>query len=177
MKKSLIALLIIMLANIGFLGTAFVFKKRIDKNTFIIEEEITKLNKKHLEISSLRDSLQQIKNINEDISIYNKYLFTKGNELKLIEDLENLAIKNKVAQKIVTHNIDNKISEILEITLSIDGLYSDAIKYLYDLENYDYFINIERIELLPKISVASEISPNNPPVNMRLKISLYAKEI
>ncbi len=155
----------------------FIFKKRINKNTFVIEEEITKLNKKHLEIDNLRDNLQQIKNIDEDISIYEKYLFTKGNELDLIEDLENLAIANKVTQKIVTHNIDNKKSEILEITLSIDGLYSNAIRYLYDLENYDYFINIERIELLPKISTALETSPNNPSVNMRLKISLYAKNI
>lgn len=177
MKRALIILLIIILANAGFLGMTFVFKKRINKNTFVIEEEITKLNKKHLEIDNLRDNLQQIKNIDEDISIYEKYLFTKGNELDLIEDLENLAIANKVTQKIVTHNIDNKKSEILEITLSIDGLYSNAIKYLYDLENYDYFINIERIELLPKISTALETSLNNPSVNMRLKISLYAKNI
>lgn len=176
MKKSLIILLIIIVANVGFLGVAFIIKKSIDKNTFIIEEEITKLNKKHLEINNLRDNLKQIKNIDDDISIYKKYLFTKGNELKLIEDLENLAIANKVTQKILTHNIDNKKSEMLEITLSIDGLYSNAIKYLYDLENYDYFINIERIELLPKITNTSEISPHNPSINMRLKISLYAKD-
>lgn len=177
MKKSLIVLLVIILANAGFLGMTFIIKNKVDKNTLIIEEEISKLNRKHLEIDSLRDNLQQIKDIDEDISIYKKYLFTKGNELELIEDLENLAIANKVTQKIVTHNIDNKGSEILEITLSVDGLYSNAIKYLYDLENYDYFINIERIELLPKITSISETSPNNPSVNLRLKISLYAKDV
>jgi hypothetical protein len=176
LKKLTIILTILILLNTGLVIGAILLTKKTSADTILIENEITKLNKRHLEISSLRENLGKIKEIENSILAYEKHLFSRNNELsdlRLIEDLENIAQKNNVVQKIILSNIDDKNSEKIEIVISIDGTYGQAIRYLNDLENYQFFVIIEKIEIIPQISNKSD--PNNPIVSLRLKISIYAK--
>jgi len=174
--RTIILLAIGLIIN-ATLITASYYTFKITKNKInIIENEILMLDKQHLEIHSLRENLTQIKKIETDIADYEKHIFLrkdKLDDLRLIEDLEALAHKNKVTQKIITSNIDNIKSEKIEITLSTTGNYTNIFEYLNDLENYIYFINIEKIELTPQIARTQD---DNLPVNLLLKISLYAQQ-
>ena len=83
---------------------------------------------------------------------YDRYIFHSGNELNLITDLENIAIKNKVAQKIESSNLDNITNNTVVLTLKTSGTYSNVLNFLADLENYNYFLQMKKILTLRPIS-------------------------
>jgi Tfp pilus assembly protein PilO len=173
-KKTLIILAILIVANTALLIGAILINRRIDAQSKTINEQVGTLNKRNLSTENLRDSLARIKTVGNRIENFDQYLFSPGEELALITDLENMALKNKIAYKIGSSNLDNYTDNRLDIELSLSGLLTNMIKYVNDLESYKYVISIRRMEFSPSGAVSQENSAQ-VNANLRLLLSLYAK--
>ena len=144
---------------------------KIYENSNIIGEEISKLNKRNLSTENLRDSLALVKEVGQNSEEYERYFFNQGEELGLITDLESIALKNFLYQKIINSNLDNYTNNQIDISINISGSYLNILNYLTDLESYRHIISIQKIEFQPESS--SAVNPEQLPANMRLQISLY----
>ena len=173
-KKTIVVLAILIAANVVLLIGSVLISRRISAQSKTISEQVGTLNKRNLSTENLRDSLAQIKTVGSRIENFDQYLFSPGEELRLITDLENMALTNKITYKIGNSNLDDYTDSRLDIELSLSGLLTNMIKYLNDLESYKYVISIRRMEFSPSGAVSQENSAQ-VNANLRLLISLYAK--
>lgn len=171
-KNQIIAFAVLMLALAVLITGANLISGKIFNNSRIVGEEIAKLDKKHLSSENLRDNLALVKEVNQQIQTYGQYFFIQGDEIKLITDLENIAAKNKMSQKILASNLDNYVNSRIDITINLTGPYANILKYLTDLEAYNHIIAIQKIEFQP--TGFSVSNPNELSAIMRVQISLYA---
>ena len=73
-----------------------------------------------------------------------------GDELKFITDLEEAAENNNLKQTINFNNNDynDKVSvKMIPITLYVEGELENIMNYINDLESFDYYININKVEI------------------------------
>jgi hypothetical protein len=172
-KNSHLLTLAILIILDGFLIVVAVLVTRsINVRNIAIREEITKLDKRHLSAENLRANLAQVKEVGAQVVNYDKYFFSKGNELQLITDLESIAAKNKINQRIITSNLDNYQNNSINIEIGATGDYADLLRYTNDLENYKYFLIIEKMDFQPTGRSAEQNT-----ASLRLNISLYAQPI
>jgi Tfp pilus assembly protein PilO len=166
-KSATILTAIFIVILIALVAGAVIVQGKILDGSLAVRDQIDRLNKKRLTAESLRENLALAKDVKTQIADYDKLLLPPGNELELITDLENIAVKNKVSQRIIGSNLDNYANGKIEITVSIFGAYVDILRYISDLEKYKYIITIEQIDFSP--SGASGDSASS-----RIQISLYA---
>ncbi len=170
--RQLLGFGILFIAIAGLIVVANITSNKIFNNSLIIGEEIAKLDKRHMSTENLRDNLALVKEIGQQIGSYDQYFFTQGQELRLITDLENIAAKHKMNQKILASNLDNYVNNRIDITVNLTGPYANLLKYLADLEAYENIIAIQKIEFQP--SGFSTSKPDELNAIMRIQISLYA---
>ncbi|KKP59538.1 MAG: hypothetical protein UR53_C0001G0038 [Candidatus Magasanikbacteria bacterium GW2011_GWC2_34_16] len=132
------------------------------------------LEKKYEKTIRLRTSVEDIQNIKQATTDYPQYIFNTGNELKLITTFENLAQKNKVDQKIENSNLDRITNQRITLNLNINGSYNNILNYLADLENLNYFIIVEQLQMSPLVDRFNPTSTTT--VNLHLNLSLYASQ-
>lgn len=166
-KFATILTVIFVAVLIALIAGAVVIQGKIFDGSLAVRDQIDRLNKKRLTAENLRENLALAKDVKTQIANYDKLLLPPGNELELITDLENIAMKNKVSQRIIGSNLDNSTNGKIEITVSILGGYADVLRYVSDLEKYKYLITIEHIDFSP-----SGASGDN--ASSRIQISLYA---
>lgn len=141
----------------------------LDKDTYEMRLD---LEKKYEHNRNLRTVLKELEKAMEATSNYNNFIFKSGQELQLITQLENMANKNNVIYRVNNSNLDNITNQRLTLSLNISGTYNNTLNYLADLENFHYFININRLYLIP---LQDRLNPNNTStVSMDLDFSLYA---
>lgn len=105
------------------------------------------LEKKHYRSVQARSAIKQIEQIKDSMIGLEKYLYKKGDALKLITLLEDLSNRHAVTQKIVSSNLDSPTNVRVAMHLNLTGRYHDILEYLRDLEQSDYFIAINRLYL------------------------------
>ncbi len=138
-----------------------------------IKEYLTDLERKSRGSQNLKESLENVRNTKITMSDYDKYIFRAGKELDLITDLENIAIKNNVTQKIETSNLDKITNNTITMTLRITGKYIKVLEYLTDLENYNYFLQINSLDFNPIYDLKNPDDSDNSLVDLRLNLKLY----
>lgn len=174
-EKKIIAILslisIITVAIIlGIIWPSISYIKNLEKDTTSLRDY---LEKKYEHTKSIRTSKQKIEEISSAVSQYSDYMFFHGDELKLITLLENLAATNKITQKIDNSNLDKINGDTINISLTLNGDYTNIIKYLSALEKENYFFNISRMQ----ISSAYSPQNNNPEATiMNLDLKIYANK-
>jgi len=163
-KKLIISvgLLIILIAIIS-ISVVSPAVKQIKKTNTDTEELRLFLERRHENIVNLRTAKTKAEEIKENVASFANYFYFAGQELKLITELENLAIQNGVEQKIAGYDLSN---QKLKISADISGDYKKIFNYLVSLENLDYFIHVDSVYLSPQ-----ENDKNK--ANMRLNLSLY----
>ena len=157
---------------IGLIAAGFILKNKIVVSSMSMRAQIDQINTKRLTLENLRADLSLAKQVKGQVAGYNDFLFPPGHELDLITDMENLAAKNNVTQKIVGSNLDNYTDGKVAISVNVSGAYSDTLKYIHDLENYKYFIAIQHIDFEP--SAVNTTSTGPFPASALLQLSLYA---
>ena len=108
--------------------------------------------------------------IKSKVQLFPQHIFRRGDELKLITALENIAAKNKVSQKINGSNIDKVNAPTINISLSISGKYSNVLNYLADIENMRYFISAPQAQMYSTVDPSSKTETTY----MNLELALYA---
>lgn len=102
---------------------------------------------------------------------FNPFLFKSGDELKLINYLENLSAKHNITQKINNSTLDAVGSNrVTTISMGLNGNYTDILKYMAELEASNYFIYVNQMQALPTYSRTGE---NSSITNLSLTIELY----
>lgn len=138
----------------------------------------------NLDTSNLKDYLEKkydnshtikiskIKNeeIKNEITTYDSHLFYHGDELKLINILENIAADDKVNQKIDDSDLGKNTGNLIHISLTIDGDYQNLIKYIFDIEKSIYFIQIKHFHLVPFINLQDTGESKHALMNLELII-------
>jgi hypothetical protein len=157
---------------VALIAGAFIIQNIIVSSSLSVNEQIERLNKKRLTAENLRENLALAKDVKTQITDYDNLLLPPGNELELITDLENIAAKNKVNQKIIASNLDNYANGKIEITTNISGTYADVLKFIADLEKYKYLITVEHIDFSPNPNFTGDNS--QPLASLRIQFSLYA---
>jgi len=174
-KKYIIMCAALIAANVLLIGGAVLIAGSILKNSEILGGAVVKLDKKRLSTENLRDNLNLIKETDQKVASYDRLFFTQGQELQLITDLENIAAKNNVSQKITSPNLDNYANNRVTITVSATGPYINTLKFMSDLEKYRYLMAIEQINFQPSGYAAGPNGANEFITTMQITLSLYAQ--
>lgn len=173
LKKNSISLSIISLLLTGLILLTYYQYNMVIKASQNINNEINKLNQRNLTSQNLRDNLLLIKETQKETSQYNNFIFQSGFELQIITDLETIAHKNNVTQKITASNLDNYNQNKIDLTINLTGQYKDLLQYLSDIEAYNNLIIINRIEFQPSGQLENYI--NDSLAILRVNLSLYAR--
>jgi len=148
--------------------------RQIQKMNSDTETLLSYLETKYENAKNLRASIKKAQEIKEEVIGFEKYLFQKGDELRLITSLENIASQNDLAQKIESSNLDNITGQYADMTIVLTGGYDKILKYLSDLEKNEYFININKLYLTPIFDRTTNKIGDN--ANLRLSISIYVNK-
>jgi len=173
-KKFIIICAALAAINALFAGAAVFTTGNILQNSKALGDSIVKLDTKRLSAENLHDNLNLIKEMDLKVASYDRLFFTQGQELQLITDLENMATKNKVSQKISSPNLDNYTNNRIDIVLSVSGPYLNTLKYMSDLENYKYIMAIEKIYFQPGGFAAGPDGTSEFMAALQITLSLYA---
>lgn len=175
-EKKIIATVGILLGLVIIISAAVIWPtlQKIRAMNRDSENLLRYLETKYENAKNLRSSLNKAREIKEEVLSFEKRIFRKGDELKLITDLEDIANKNRLSLKIESSNIDNIVGQHVEMSLLVGGNYHNALRYLADLENSDYFININKIYFTPLFDKASGSAGQN--ANLRVSITLYVNK-
>ncbi len=163
---------IILLIVLGVIIPTARYITRLNNETTDLKDY---LERKYENTTHLRSSIKQIEEIKQVVNEYPQYFFKHGDELSLITALENIATKNKVAQKIENSNLDQKATDLVRVSLSVNGRYENTLKYLSDLEKLNYFINVEKLQLTSAGLKPGE-NASSTPTNLYLGFSLYVNQ-
>jgi len=128
------------------------------------------LNKKYETNHSLLNYKQKIEDDKAAIEEYKNYIFFKGDELQLITKLESLSDKYQVNQKINSTDLD-KPGNIIHLSLTVTGNYTNLLQYLISLEKQIYFLQIKNAHLSPGFSTPTD---NPQAAILNLDLVLYA---
>ena len=138
-----------------------------------IKEYLQELERKSRGSQNLKEALARVRDTKITMSDYNRYIFHSGSELTLITDLENIAIKNKVTQKIESSNLDNITNNTVVLILRTSGTYGNVLNFLADLENYNYFLQINSLDFNPIYNLKDPNNAEGSTVELRLTLNLY----
>ncbi|MFA7653952.1 MAG: hypothetical protein WCX97_02815 [Candidatus Magasanikbacteria bacterium] len=130
------------------------------------------LERRYENAKRMNNSLQEVNQIKETVTRYNQHLFFAGDELTLITELENLATRHQVEQKIDNTNLDKMAGRQVKINLTVNGEYKNILNYIADLHTNNYFLNITSLNW----SLASGQNQKINNTQLRIELILYVNE-
>lgn len=98
-------------------------------------------------ISKVNDKLTVIE---PQLSILNKIFISPNREIEFIMELEEIAAKHNISQKININPAGAKQENSYKknaVEISMQGSYYNIINYFSDLEKLSYYINITNLEI------------------------------
>lgn len=154
---------------------AILMTNRINTSSREINSTLKTLDRKIITTENLREALALFKQTSEQVEKYNQYFYRPGNEIGLITDLEDIAAKNKIVQNITNNDLDNPVNNRISLSITVSGPLLNLFKYLTDLENYKYFLSVEKISLAP-VGTIDAAAGAAMPANLQLNLSLYVQQ-
>ncbi len=144
---------VVFLSIYGFLlaGIILFFVRPLVFNILEMTREINQkekiLKQKHTlgkDIAKNLNKLREIKNSSYTCSAF----VVSGEELEFIESLEKIADKCSLKQNIdIGEIIDKKKTKKLPVTVTLEGNFTNLLKYLVFLEKEKYYVNIYSLAL------------------------------
>lgn len=129
------------------------------------------LEKKYERSVHARAAIKQIEQIKVSMVGLEKYLYHRGDELKLITLLEDLSNRHHVTQKIVASNLDAPSNQRVSMNLNLIGSYRNILEYLQSLEKADYFISVNRLYLSSFVERGNPTA--DPQTSLDIEFTLY----
>ncbi len=132
------------------------------------------LEQKYEQSLRSRITKKKLDSIKNTATNFYPFLFKPGDELKLITFLENVSAKHKITQVITASNLD-KIGKnhLANISMNLSGNYTDILKYLAEIDASDYFLYINRLQLMPAYTRTGETTS---ATNLSLTFELYVNQ-
>ena len=169
--KVVILLFVLLDGAIGF--GVYKVEKMIQIKDQEIKNYLQELERKSRGSQNLKEALARVRSTKITMSNYERFIFRSGNELDLITDLENIAIKNNVTQKIESSNLDKINNNTITLSLRASGSYKNILGYLADLENYDYFLQVTSLDFNPIYDLKNPENSSGMITDLRVNLKLY----
>lgn len=169
--KVVILLFVLLDGAIGF--GVYKVEKMIQAKDQEIKNYLQELERKSRGSQNLKEALARVRSTKVTMSNYERFLFRSGNELDLITDLENIASKNNVTQKIESSNLDKINDNTITLNLRTSGSYKNILGYLADLENYDYFLQVTSLDFNPIYDLKNPENSSGAVTDLRVNLKLY----
>jgi hypothetical protein len=138
-----------------------------------IEEQRSQLEELYIRGKNIKQTLQQYREIKPTINTIDNIYVKRGEELKFITTLENIANVQGINQepKITSQP---KNSNTLQLELNTTTSLNRIIKYLIGLESLDYYINIDTVRLSKSSNWTNNpANATNPELSTIFLATLY----
>ena len=118
------------------------------------------LEKLYLEGQVLKNIVRELKEVEPHLEELSEVLIDKKEELNFIISLEKLANNSELIQDLKinpSQEVSKNTYKILPVQITLQGNYSQLIKYLTEINKLNYYINIKHLSI-NKIGGASKIN-------------------
>lgn len=148
---------------------------------FIIRPNVLEIKNLNQKIIKQRKSLEELylkgqtitkvkkelKEIEEKDQLLKNIFLKEGEELKFITSLEKIAKENEIIQEIRLGEKQNFKDEykLIPVQLSLRGDFFDLIRYFKEIENFDFYFNIDSLNILSL--------PEKKEINVSLTAKTY----
>lgn len=153
-NKLIIAVISILLVLIAIsIGVIYPATKKIGELNNSIAKIQNEMEQKYENSQKLRRTMRELDDIENETKKFEKATIKLGDELIIITELENLALKHNIDQTLNVSFISNaaKIkkpgTEYYELSFLNNAFFENHINYLNDLENLPYYVIIKNIRL------------------------------
>ena len=137
----------------------------IDIKTFDdrIQMERVALENKYTSRRNIKNIIADLKYVTDNMDpIMNNIVIQKGKEVNFISDLEAIANKYNIVQKITINSAGvldkDKIAERRNMTIVLSGKYTDVLKYVTDLEQSSLYVMIYGIDISSGSNKPSQVA-------------------
>lgn len=120
----------------------------------------TELEKKYQERFSVRQTISDLEKAKRIVPSLNPAFISKDGEIDFVETLENIADKNNLTQQLGLRALNsnhNKFVSPFEVSLTLEGSFTNNVEYLEELERRNTYINIQDILIYKKNAVTLQI--------------------
>ncbi len=144
----------------------------------VISEKANIVNKlsKEKNIISLTKELEEVEPI---LVKFDKIFINDTNQLEFITEVENIATRNKIKQKInltPPENLSNSKFTIAPIVFNAQGELKDVFQYIKEIESSEFQINIEKVEFNSSSVTSTESGLESVKVTLKLIANTYWKK-
>jgi Tfp pilus assembly protein PilO len=119
-----------------------------NKNNILNQKiELEKSINREKNINKIREKIETVE---PELIKFNKIFINENRKLEFIMSMEKLASDYNITQKIELSPINNnktKNYKKIPITITTQGDIKNVLDYLTAIESYDYYININKIEI------------------------------
>lgn len=152
--------------------------KNIIKIKNKIEKQRIELAKRYVQGQNLKKLSSDMEMVEDSLEKLEKVYIKQEEALEFITDLENIAEKNNISQKIDLLSLEesrklHKGYFERQMHIYLNGKYSNLLSYLADMETLRYYINIQNTEVSSQV-LRSGSSVNND-ININIKTNIYWK--
>ena len=131
--------------------------KRINDLKGTVERSEDEIEKNYQRSVALRKSVSQLDEMAENVEKFEEMVITKGDELRVITLLENVAEKNNINQDLsvsyvaelpdgVDSERKNKLNRpYYNLTLSNEGRFPDLVRYMWEVEQLPFYLVIDKL--------------------------------
>jgi len=115
-----------------------------------IEAQRVDLEKKYIKGQSLKKLAENLKKIEPNMAVFDQVFINQGRALEFITTLEDIANRHSISQKL---NLMTEKSIVANsytktpLNFIVEGAFIDVMGYLADIENLNYYININSMEI------------------------------
>jgi Tfp pilus assembly protein PilO len=151
LEKRILITIAVFVGIAGLIVGAVIFPtilqiRQIDRDTYNLRVSLERKNER---ATGYRLAVKQLDRLRKEMPSFSNYLFTAGEELRLVTTLESLATRTGVTQRITNSSLDNIANQKIQISVAVSGSYHKVLVYLDELENLPYFLNVTHISFTP----------------------------
>ncbi len=141
----------------------------------------SEIEQKYINGDDLSKLMRNLEQVSKRVESLNNVFIEKDDELAFITELETIAAKNHVTQKInlLPAQMDAKgIFGRTTVQITAGGRFSDIAAYMTDLENLNYYINIYSLQLSREGSRrdAGSVAPDNISLQLSADAFLMSRK-
>lgn len=159
--KSKIQILIVLMLLLILGVSVFILApriKRINDLKQTVENSEDQIEKNYQRTKVLRKSITELDNMAQKVEKFEEMLITKGDELRVITMLENVAEKNNIIQELSVSFVadtqleldsdgrKNKLNRPYHnFMFANEGRFEDLIHYLWEVEQLPFYLVIDKL--------------------------------
>lgn len=172
-----VIVIVIVLAAIS-IGVVYPATKKIGELNSAIAKIQNEMEQKYENSQKLRRTMRELENIESETKKFQEATVKLGDELSIITQLENLALKHNIDQTMNVSFVGTEAkikkpgTEYYELSFLNNAFFENHINYLDDLENLPYYVIIKGIKLEKRQGSLTD-NTEKTPVTLSFNAKIY----